>query len=73
MQLSTQKFRLGRDGLTVKEHFHRIDDVKAAFVPGETIVFRFDADVMPESRAEIVDWLNHGYGSHAALRSGRLA
>lgn len=65
------RFRLGPDGLTVLEHFTRIDDGEAAWVPDFKPVLAFNADVMPESRADILAWLNDGFAAHRALETGR--
>ena len=54
-------FALAADGITVEEHGTRLNHDLAGFVEQRTPVFRFDEDVMPASRREIVTKLNAGH------------
>jgi hypothetical protein len=65
------RFRLAADGLTVSEHHSERNVEDETIAHGETLLFTFNPDVMPESREDIVRWLNTGFAHEAALRSGR--
>jgi hypothetical protein len=66
------RFRLSADGLTVCENMefrHGAGDREPAVI----CLFAFNGLSTDGYREQVVEWLNTGYASHAALRSGRLA
>jgi hypothetical protein len=65
------RFRLAADGLAVHEHVTERNVEDDTFAHVQTPLFAFEAVVMPESREDIVRWLNLGFAHEAALRSGR--